>query len=406
MIIYNAVFLFDMLATIIESFACSLFIIYSLELNNKKLLLITTMIFFIEIYVFNNVLYNNVILFIIFIVTGMTICSLYTKQIKIKYIYMSFLGLCIMLLSDITAIFMTTMFFSLMNLSLSSTEFYIVSVVLSKVFVVLLSLFLIKVMRKDNLQLEFSKWWSLALFYVIIAIMAIVLGESITGNFYSIRILQSILLLIIILFIISIFIYHRIKKETQLQIELSNKIIRNEYINANYEKMNYMFNKTVEDRHRMMYILMKIKYLIDKNNIDELKDVLNQEIFYTNKSQFVIFTSNPYFDYRLQEKINILKEKDFDVKTIFQIKRLDVLTDKKLIEDIIYCIDFLIDYANENKQMFISLKQKDLYLIIKISVLTDLTDKKNNLELTSDLIKKSNLKINQDECTITLLITL
>lgn len=397
--------LFDTIITFFESFIYSIFLIDTLQLEKNKLfLLVMTGVCFVETNIFNYVFINNYILLVIQTFSVILMCYIFTKKTKVLYFLMAILGIGLILISNVVSLFIISELFSLFGLSVKSIEFYIVAVCLSKILYLILCIIVIKLIKKNTLYLELTKWWSLVVFYLVIILMLILLAESIIFDRYVSQVFQILIFLVIMLFIISILIYNRIRKETKLQIELANKLIKNEYISTNYKKINYLYNRTVEDRHRMMYILIKIKYLVESKKTKELIDVLDQEIMRTNKSQLVISTDNPYFDYRINEQLNLLKKNGFDIKTTFQIKRIDILTDEELLEDIIVCIKFIVSFSNDSKYLNINFKQNGLYLTVRLVTLTEYTGEISKLVLKSEFIKNMVLDINNDECVIKLLI--
>lgn len=397
--------LFDVIVTIIESFIFSFYLICAYDLKKRiSNLLVLTFIFFIETFLFNNIWVNNFILFFVELSTTALICFIYFKKIRFENILIAILGIGTILISNLISLFLMTNIFGIINYKIEGMNFYIVSVILSKIIYIIFCDLTLKMIRKNKITIQLSKWWALVAFFIIIIFMTIMLIESIIFGYNSINLLKILLMFNIFLFVISIVVYFRLVKNTKEQIALTKIIIRNDYLNKNYSRMNFFYNETLKDRHRMLYILMHLQHLLALEQYDQISSVLKNEIDKNSKYQFLVSTSNPYFDYILCEKLSFFKSQDYDIKTTFQIKRLQILENEDVVNVIIKIVELVTTYADERKELVLIFNQTPLYLLTKISVSSTFKGDVKNDILDDPVISSLNIKIRNNELEIAFLI--
>lgn len=397
--------LFDVIVTIIESFIFSFYLICAYDLKKRiSNLLVLTFIFFIETFLFNNIWVNNFILFFVELSTIALICFIYFKKIRFENILIAILGIGTILISNLISLFLMTNIFGIINYKIEGMNFYIVSVILSKIIYIIFCDLMLKMIRKNKITIQLSRWWALVAFFIIIIFMTIVLIESIIFGYESINLLKILLMFNIFLFVISIVIYFRLVKNTKEKIALTKIIIRNDYLNKNYSRMNFFYNETLKDRHRMLYILMHLQHLLALEQYDQISSVLKSEIDKNSKYQFLVSTSNPYFDYILCEKLSFFKSQDYDIKTTFQIKRLQILENEDVVNVIIKIVELVTTYADERKELVLIFNQTPLYLLTKISVSSTFKGDVKNDILDDPVISSLNIKIRNNELEIAFLI--
>lgn len=347
---------------------------------------------------------NNFILFFVELSTTALICFIYFKKIRFENILIAILGIGTILISNLISLFLMTNIFGIINYKIEGMNFYIVSVILSKIIYIIFCDLTLKMIRKNKITIQLSKWWALVAFFIIIIFMTIVLIESIIFGYNSINLLKILLMFNIFLFVISIVVYFRLVKNTKEQIALTKIIIRNDYLNKNYSRMNFFYNETLKDRHRMLYILMHLQHLLALEQYDQISSVLKNEIDKNSKYQFLVSTSNPYFDYILCEKLSFFKSQDYDIKTTFQIKRLQILENEDVVNVIIKIVELVTTYADERKELVLIFNQTPLYLLTKISVSSTFKGDVKNDILDDPVISSLNIKIRNNELEIAFLI--
>lgn len=380
---------FNFFITCIESLILSGFIAFTFNLEKYKLsLIILSLIFTIETTFFNSIYINNFILLGIEVATGLIYIHRYKRDIRFIYIFVLCIGVALIMLSNIIAIFFISFIMNVQIINInSSLAAYISAVCLSKLLFLLLCIPIISILKKNNNSLQLGQWWLLLLFLSLIILTVIVLLESIVFDTYSNNILIFIICSLVLLLIIAVIIYYKINKENNKKIELTKNLIKNEYINKNYQIMNYLYNKIIADKHEMIYLMIKFKNLAKDKKIDVLIDSLDHEIAKVDKFVTIKSTSNPYFDFKLREKLDELKDEDFKIKTFFQLNELSILMQENIVNNIIESIDWIIQYSDENKYISIYLFQKQSYLIINVEVSSSTKPSKYDIKWRDDSIK-------------------
>lgn len=361
---------FDLLITIIESLILASFIMMALNsIPNSKPIIVLTIIFTIETTFFNSVYINNFLLLLIEISSALIILYFHSRKISFYQIFILLLGVAFILLSNVISIFVFTFFFGLDISHISSNiVLYICVIITSKILNLLMCILAFKFLSVNNNNLELKKWWLFLMFLSTILIMMIIILESLIFGIHSIHLSILLLVLLSFLLILAIIIYMLINNENKKQLELARQVIKNEYLNKNYIQMNYLYNATIKERHRMMYLLIKFKNLILSNNKDDLIKSINKELQNMDKGVSLKATFNPYFDYKLRECLQNLKKKGYIVKTIFQFNKIEILNQENIVNQIIEFIMFLAQYSNDKKYISIYITEMREYLIIKIKV--------------------------------------
>ena len=381
--------LIDIIITIIESYLLSWFIVKALNIDKGNKALITLSILFtLETEFFNDVYVNNVLLLLVEVITTMIILYYDKREFRFSYIITTSYGIGIILVSNIIALLVTTIVFDVsLYVVVDDVTRYTFIVILSKLICATIYMGTIKITKRMKSELDISRWWLLMVFMIIILGLIIIIGENIVYQTYSYVTLHIVLAGLIMLFVISMLIYRMINIENNKKLELTKEVIKNDYANRNYSRINYLYNRTIEDRHHMMYVLMNVQKLINSNQYQKANNILDKEIEEAKRFSVSFLSSNPYFDYRMQEKISTLKQQGYDVKTVYQIKHIQVLANDELVDDIIRSIDYLSKLINDNKRMSIFINQTDLYLVVKMNISSN---KKRNLKFikSSELIKK------------------
>lgn len=392
---------YDFLLTFIESFILSSFIFASVDLNQyKKSGLVLTFIFVVETFVFNNFYVNNLVLLITELITGMIFIFYYKKDIKFIYIFIICLSIGLIIVSNLVALSVVSIILQIGINSLSTNlSFYFLATILSKMVYFLISLVAYRIFKRNDSSLSLSKWWPLLLFFAFVLIMIIVIGESIVFNTINISTLWVLLVCLISSLLLAIYIYIKVNLDNKKQIELTSQLVKNKYINKNYDKMNYLYNKTIKERHEMMYVLLHVKNDILDNRYESALEILSEQISKTEGMQLLKSTQNPYFDYKMHEALDEYRNRGFKIKTSFSLGKIGLLSDETFIEELLNIIEYLSTVTDESKNMSIFLNQKNQNLI----VLIDISSNCNKEDITVEISHKSisRLVCEQDENLIT-----
>ena len=361
---------FDFIITLVESFILSSFILVMFDLIQKvKPLVLLTLFFTAETTFFNSVYINNLLLLFIETITALMFLYYYCKHIQFFHIFIIFLGISFIMLSNTLSLFLFSIFFNLDVSNITVNPITYISVVsISKILYFAVCVTSLNFFKKNINILGLKKWWLFLIFLSIILIMMIVLLESIIFNMYNISLLIFLVVSSLILLVLAIAIYIMINSDTKHQISLAKQLIRNEYINKNYIQMNYLYNSTLKERHRMMYLLIKYKDLAQTGKNNELVKSLDEELKRIDKEVSIQSTDNPYFDFRLREFLKTLKMNGYKIKIIFQFEKAKILDQEETVSEIIDYINFLTNYSNEEKYLSLYITQLKEYLLIKIKV--------------------------------------
>lgn len=396
---------FDIIITTIESLILSGFILATFNLfQEKKAFIFLAVLYIIETFFFNNFLVNNFMLLITELMTTVAILYHYYKKITFMYFLVTCSGIALILISNSLSIMIVSNIMDLPISSISSnTTFFIGATCLSKVINFFLWLPTLKFFKWSDNSLLLQKWWLFLIFLSQILILIIVLIEGILFNKCTDKLLLFLIIGLILLLVTSIGIYYKINSDNNEQLELTKKVLRNEYLNKNYVKINYLYNRTIEERHKMMYLLIKLQNLLNNCQYEELRDIIDKEINNANSLQIIKPTSNPYFDFRIYEKLNTIKQIGFNIKTVFQLSEVSALTYENVVDDILHSIDWIIQYSNSTQRLSIFITQKKSYLLIEMETNINTENIINEIDLKTDYIK-SKIIINDNLLMVNLLI--
>lgn len=398
--------IFDIIITTIESLILSGFILTTFDLFYKKIFIILTILYITETFIFNNLFVNNFMLLIVELITTLTILYHYKKNITFQYFWVTCIGIGLILISNLISIIIVSI---ILNAPISSIcndfSFFVIATSLSKIINFILWIPAVNFFKKNENSLLLKKWWLLIIFLTIIIVMIIILIESIIFKKYTDRLLTLLIFGLIILLFLSIGIYYKINQDNKLQLKLTKKILKDQYLNKNYTKMNYLYNKTIEEKHKMIYLMIKFKNLLNNHQYEELKLAIEAEISSTNNLHIIKSTSNPFFDFKINEKLEAIKQKGYNIKTVFQLSEVTILTEESIVYDILSSIDWICQYSNNKKYISLFITHKQSYLLIEIKTYTIEDIVLKDLILINESIKKK-FTLNNDLLTIRLLISI
>ena len=134
---------YDLFLTFVESFILSLFIASVFDLvHERKEIVILTLLFIIETFIFNNVYINNFMLLIFELITALIFLYHHIKKVTFFQIFIICLGIALIIISNIISIFIGSSLFGVsLNMMGTHISFYLFATMLSKViyaFIILL----------------------------------------------------------------------------------------------------------------------------------------------------------------------------------------------------------------------------------------------------------------------------
>lgn len=314
------------------------------------------LIFQVGYYYGNNGLWLT--LSIISIMIAMLI--IWFRKIEFDYFYITILFNCIILLSSLSGYSIASTI-SRFIIFLGDTSF-IVACVISKLFLIPITFYLINSREKILTTFNMKKWRFLILFQVILISCITLVGYSLITSVVNIEIMYVLLFFLVILSIIFFIMVYEMQVLNKSTIEY-NKL--QQLAKFNKEKYNAIKNiryeiETME--HRLYYIMIKIRNSLENNDYDEVYTTVKTYINSMTKSKSLINTGNDIFDCILSLTINEIKFKGLDINTCMFIS-------KNPFYDNFQFINLCIKLINEFKQcsiLKIHINEFNNYVVIKL----------------------------------------
>lgn len=229
-------------------------------------------------------------------------------------------------------------------------------------------------------------WWLFGLFLGIILAMGILVIESVVYMHYDRIVMMLLLLGLTSLMVFSVFLYYKINKEYEKQIALAKEMTKHDYMHKNFQRINYLYDYTMKEKHRMTYVLLKIQNLISQGkNIEAAVELEKQIKEIDSLSAYQSY--NPYFDYNLQEKIYSLHNKGINVQTVLELKKVDILADELLVSDLMQIMDLLAKHVDDKKTLSNHIQEIPMYVVVKFSASSH-SPLKEHYQYKSSFIKR------------------
>lgn len=217
--------------------------------------------------------------------------------------------------------------------------------------------------NRDDIKIKDSLALGTAMFILIM--MFTNLLESVIFNNFSIYTIYTLLLEFIILSLLIFYLYSNMHKQAKENLEINKKLIRMQYQNQMYSIVNQLNNQITQDKHMMIYNLLMIKYKLNNKDTD-IQTFIDTEIEKMSKYKYISSTGNILFDYMMTNKINMMINRNIDVKAVFLInKNNELLDDETLIDYFNNCIDIVSESNPSTIQIFTEEKSQN-YIIFKI----------------------------------------
>ena len=331
--------LFDFIMTLIEDFTLSFFNYTILDIPHKRrTVIITIIISLIGTYVFNNLILNNfwLLVYLLLVYTGTSIYI--TKELNLYYFIVPSILIAILLLSNTVSLIIISSFFKVNPIDIGGNNLYIIYLsLLSRVVYILFSLvfnlFEKKLEFNQNYILKSNYWLSFCIFTLSFLGVFTSLYELIFYNLIDTIAIYKLLIQFIIM-ISSFFVFYvNIQREYQNNLEISSELIKSHYANETYKRINKLSYQMLQEKHMILYILLKIKNLNLENNKEEIERYINENL---------------------------------DKFKIIAIQSDRLLGNKEIIKIIELAIRKVADYSASSKEFDIQLYDSNMYLIMKI----------------------------------------
>lgn len=364
--------LFDFIITLIEDFTLSFFNYTILDIPHKRrTVIITIIISLIGTYVFNNLILNNfwLLVYLLLVYTGTSIYI--TKELNLYYFIVPSILIAILLLSNTVSLIIISSFFKVNPIDIGGNNLYIIYLsLLSRVVYILFSLvfnlFEKKLEFNQNYILKSNYWLSFCIFTLSFLGVFTSLYELIFYNLIDTIAIYKLLIQFIIM-ISSFFVFYvNIQREYQNNLEISSELIKSHYANETYKRINKLSYQMLQEKHMILYILLKIKNLNLENNKEEIERYINENLDKFKTYDFSHTTNNSLFDHYILNYINLLKAEGYIIKEIIAIQSDRLLGNKEIIKIIELAIRKVADYSASSKEFDIQLYDSNMYLIMKI----------------------------------------
>lgn len=401
--------LFDIVMTLIEDLVMSYFIADILKLPKKKeYICVCTTLCFIETMFFNNVLKNNVLLIIIMIVTFSGEIIVQNRKINLYHIIVSSIVIGLLILSNIITFVIVSAIYDIKVIEISQGVMTVIIVSILSRFVFLFICMTFRYLeRKLNIEVNFNieEWWIYGIFCLLIIITITTLGEAIFYNNISLKLIYIITIEFILMSISFLILYFKMKNNYKHNLELTNELLKSRYANDVYSKTNKLYYQIERDKHEMIYLLLKVRGLIDQGKANEATEFINNKINTYSKYDKISVTNNPMLDYSFSNIVSELKKHDYNIKVVSNIEEYNkILENSEVIEALNEYICLFAGYARKSKKMDIFLTQNNSYIIFKIIIaVTDEIIDCQYIKQSSYIKKKEiNRKDNQIELKVLL----
>lgn len=384
MIMFNACINF------IESFLFCYFIAKFLKLNNTfKFITLTTIIQFIILTFFQFTDYNGFLLTSIVVIFMMTSVCLSKKvvifnDLYIVLLYNSFILVCAIIGNIIVQFINISSVFKL-----DAISSHIIVCIIPKSLQLFFTLLILKKSNNVFFNLDIQKWSHVISFeFVFVALIALLGYEINSGN--MLLIMDFILFLVLILGVLFLSIILNVDKIYVERIRLAKE---NENAKFNKQKYSAITNVKMDVEkidHRLFYTVYKIEDLLNRQEYNQIYDVLNHYKMSVLKYKLIIDTKNDVFDTLYSLKINNFVSKGINVNNFINISNNEKYNDLVFINSIMKILDF---YDN-CELLEIMISEVNDYIIVNIihrNGNVDIDELCNNLDSISS---KINLKYN------------
>lgn len=372
--------LFDFIINISECSIIVLAIYEHFHPKKRELLIIFSLMLFVLCLAFYSTIISDLS---IILLIGIIILSLiFFKRIK-KFEHIIF-GIGI-IVSDILCNYLALLFCSWIfnaNITIIGLNIHMLyfATIISKLFFLLLVLLSSGIKTKFDTTLEVRKWWSISIIFAILVLILCVLGQALLFNNITYEDILFTIIAIIVVFCLTVIIYYKIQVENKALINVLIENERQKYKEKNYQIINRLSSEISESEHRMMYILLQVKGLINNQEYNRTKEVIDNYIDTINKFSVFINTNNPYFDFIVNRKFNECFKKNIICKANIFVAGEYVLEQEDLSTIICLIIDYLSELNGNDRTINVDIQQETNLLVCSFSRLNSI-DKDDTIVL-------------------------
>ena len=342
-------------------FPCFLAKIYNIE--NKKFVFISGILQFI-------VLYTNTYLFRSEYLTAFLIVLINIIFLKKQVLgnrldlYLIPIGyyVCIML-SELVVLFFIQLPSIVALINKLEYNIQILIYDTTKLIILLvMTVYLINNNKISSIILDEKKWKHIYMSEGLILVLIIILGKFVLVNPVTYKFLYLVILGVVILNVLFIV---NVLKVNQLSKENLNLIVHQQNQMFNDEKLKLI--KSVKNEidaidHRLFYVIFKIDQLLEDNETEKIKNIIDKYKSIVTKHNMIIDTSNPVFDCLLSLKINDLLMSNVIVKSCIFISENEIYDNLSFIN----FLTRILEHFSNSQEIQLYMNEEPGYLVVKI----------------------------------------
>jgi len=268
------------------------------------------------------------------------------------------------LISNYVALYIFSILHNIPVIDLSTNlTIFNYTVIFSKFIFAIISLIFCLYFNKRDYNFVLEKNGIISAIILDIVLIFTILGESLVYG----KMLNSVILIVmfqlIILSVLICLLYNRIHLENKEKIILAKKATKLEYLRINNDRITQMYNVIISKEHNMIYLLRKIRLLVDDENTQILQ-LIDQEIEKIISYKFISNTGNSIFDIEISNKINMLKDEGYDIKVIIMIDKDSRINNSEIISKVLNFIEY-VTVNSKNNNIDLRIKKVEDILVLK-----------------------------------------
>ena len=270
----------------------------------------------------------------------------------------------LLLISNYVALYIFSILHNIPVIDLSTNlTIFNYTVIFSKFIFAIISLIFCLYFNKRDYNFVLEKNGIISAIILDIVLIFTILGESLVYG----KMLNSVILIVmfqlIILSVLICLLYNRIHLENKERITLAKKATKLEYLRINNDRITQMYNVIISKEHSMIYLLRKIRLLVDDENTQILQ-LIDQEIEKIISYKFISNTGNSIFDIEISNKINMLKDEGYDIKVIIMIDKDSRINNSEIISKVLNFIEY-VTVNSKNNKIDLRIKKVEDILVLK-----------------------------------------
>lgn len=355
----------DLFATILEELILSFSISSFLKIKHAiRYILLSTCICIVETYLFSYFYINNFFLILLIVFTHTFLLMIIEKKELMAKIFSVIFFVLLLLISNYVALYIFSILHNIPVIDLSTNlTIFNYTVIFSKFIFAIISLIFCLYFNKRDYNFVLEKNGIISAIILDIVLIFTILGESLVYG----KMLNSVILIVmfqlIILSVLICLLYNRIHLENKEKIILAKKATKLEYLRINNDRITQMYNVIISKEHNMIYLLRKIRLLVDDENTQILQ-LIDQEIEKIISYKFISNTGNSIFDIEISNKINMLKDEGYDIKVIIMIDKDSRINNSEIISKVLNFIEY-VTVNSKNNKIDLRIKKVEDILVLK-----------------------------------------